>query len=282
LVSPLAWFLGELDALDAPWAPETLDTRLKGSLAHDVMENLFPAHTALPEPEAIPKAVTRLLAQSIRRLAPFLQGAPWSIERKTLEREILKAARNWRTALAAHGAEVLANEITLAGDAHGIIISGRADCILRLDGGRILIVDHKKSGSKARRERMEAGWDLQLGLYRAMLMRPLAGEDDPLRVLLDGATPGVAYHLMNDSGILQNGLSFNLPGTHIETLSNDISEAAIERLQGRLAEVGDGQIRLNGLGDEAFFKKTAKLTPYALEASPLIAAFLMPSETGDD
>jgi len=56
---------------------------------------------------------------------------------------------------------------------------------------------------------------------------------DPLRALLDGATPGVAYHLMNDSGILQNGLNFDPPSTHFETVPNDISEAAIEWLLGQ-------------------------------------------------
>ena len=39
------------------------------------------------------------------------------------------------------------------------------------------------------------------------------------------------------------------------------------------ADVGAGRIRLNSTEDADFFSKTCKFTPYALDASPLIAAF---------
>ena len=49
----------------------------------------------------------------------------------------------------------------------------------------------------------------------------------------------------------------------------------------RLAEVGSGQIRLNSEGDRKFFEKTANLAPYALDASPLVARFMMPEPEAD-
>lgn len=284
IVSPLAWVMGELDAVDVPWAPETFDMRIKGILAHDVFEFLFEEDAPLPALAAIPDAVGQLLDEAIRRHAPFLQATSWAVERATLEREIRDAARRWHGVLTAHQATVIKNEVTLAGTAQGIPVSGRADCILRLGDGRLLIIDHKKSGSNARRNRMEAGWDLQLHLYRAMLMQPQEGTSERLIELLDGATPGVAYHLMNDGGVLQNGLSFDPPSEHLESVANEISASAIARLEERLADVRAGVVRLNGEGDASFYAKTAMITPYALDASPLIAAFYIPSSgpEGDD
>jgi hypothetical protein len=54
-------------------------------------------------------------------------------------------------------ATILANEIRLKGQAHGMEIAGRADCILQLPDGALMIVDHKKSGTASRRRRMETG-----------------------------------------------------------------------------------------------------------------------------
>jgi hypothetical protein len=76
------------------------------------------------------------------------------------------------SALSSINARVIDNEIDLMGEAHGLNLFGRADCLLSLPDGRLLIIDHKKSGSGKRRDRMMVGWDLQLALYRAMLLKP--------------------------------------------------------------------------------------------------------------
>ena len=57
---------------------------------------------------------------------------------------------------------------------------------------------------------------------------------------------------------------------------------AMDLLITRLAEVGSGQIRLNNEDDRKFFEKTANLAPYALDASPLVARFMMPGTEADD
>lgn len=272
LISPLAWFLGENDATEIPWAPETLDIMLSGTLAHHVLEHVFAQGAALPDLAELPALTETHLAQGIARHAPFLAGAEWQLERETLRRAALRAVQTWHGILAANGAQILRNEIRLEGNAHGIEIRGRADCILQLGGGQLVIVDHKKSGSTRRRIRMREGWDLQIGLYRAMLARPIRREGDGLD-LVAGQTPAIAYHLLNDGTVLVSGLDAT-PGGRIEGVEGDISAKAVALLQARLAEVGGGSIRLNGIEDEAAFGKAAALTAYALDASPLIRRFM--------
>ena len=273
LVSPLAWFLGEHDATDIPWAPETLDIMLSGTLAHHVLEHVFPPDTSLPDVGDLPGLTETHLTRGIARHAPFLAAAEWQLERETLRREALRATQVWHSILTETGARTLRNEIRLEGNAHGIDIRGRADCILQLGDGRLVIVDHKKSGSTRRRKRMREGWDLQIGLYRAMLARPIRAEGDGLD-LLAGQSPAIAYHLLNDGTVLVSGLD-PAPGGRHEAVEGDISVKAVALLQARLAEVGGGSLRLNGTEDEAAFGKTAALTAYALDASPLLRRFMV-------
>lgn len=273
LVSPLAWTLGEFGAEPVTWAPETLDVMLAGTLAHEVLEYLFPKDQPLPGPEAIAERIPRLLAEAIRRHAPFLQRAIWAVEREGLARDIRAAALAWRETLAGLGAEVIDNELPLAGEALGIRLRGRADCLLRLPDGALVVVDHKKSGTPRRRARMEAGWDLQLGLYRAMLLRTEAAGAVLAEALKGAPRIGVAYHLINDQGVLLEGVA--APPGVVTVMEGEISAAAMDHLTRALAEVGAGRVRLNTEGDRAFFEKTAKLAPYALDASPLVARFLI-------
>ncbi|WP_372922699.1 PD-(D/E)XK nuclease family protein, partial [Roseovarius sp.] len=153
-------------------------------------------------------------------------------------------------------------------------LRGRADCLLQLTDGSLLVIDHKKSGTARRRARLEAGWDLQLGLYRAMLIRP--EKTGPVLGAVLAAAPkvGVAYHLINDQGVLLEGLE--PPDGLVTLITGDISGHAMDLLVTRLAEVGSGLIRLNTENDRTFFEKTAHLAPYALDASPLVSRFIMP------
>jgi ATP-dependent helicase/nuclease subunit B len=176
IVSPLAWLLEELDAVETPWAPEGADVMLKGSLAHLVFENLFALGQPIPDEAAIEEKAPSMLDAAIRQIAPFMQGGVWGVERKSLERDIVTAAQRWRRMLIAHGATIVDNEFWLRGNVFGMAIHGKADCLLQLAGNELIIVDHKKSGSKRRRARLEVGWDLQVELYRAMARTPVTDE----------------------------------------------------------------------------------------------------------
>ena len=274
MVSPLAWTLAEFGAEEVVWTPEAYDHILSGTLAHEVLEHLFPKESPLPDNVEITEKAPELLDQAIRKYAPFLNSPLWKVERQGLEREIIRAAKKWSAALSTISAKVIDNEIDLMGNAHGLNLFGRADCLLSLPDGRLLIIDHKKSSSGKRRERMMVGWDLQLGLYRAMLLKPDLEEGVLDGMLKSKPEIGVAYHLINDSGILVNGI--RLEGEGFEIIDAEISIQAIEKLKERIKEVRTGVVSLNFADDVAFFERTAKTTPYALQESTLVDAFLVP------
>ena len=273
LVSPLAWLLDEVGAGDMSWSAEELDVMAKGNIAHEVFEHVFLKDQPLPEPAALTAAVAEAYDRALTRHAGFLRSASWEMERSGLEREILQAALRWREHLLALGAKIIGNEIWLAGEAHGINLHGKADAILELPDGTLLVVDHKKSGTSARRRRMEAGWDLQAGLYRDMLARPIRRDGDGMDPLI-GRQVGIAYHLMNDGGLLTSG---HVPaeGSPARDMGDAVNDAAVAMLAERLAQLGAGRVVLNTSADEGFFKKEAGFTPYALtDGSTLVTAFI--------
>jgi hypothetical protein len=273
LVSPMAWLLEEVGAGDMSWSAEELDVMAKGNIAHDVFEHVFLKDQPVPEPAALTVAVAQAYDRALTRHAGFLRSASWEMERSGLEREILQAALRWRGHLLALGAKIIGNEIWLAGEAHGINLHGKADAILELPDGALLVVDHKKSGTSARRRRMEAGWDLQAGLYRDMIARPNRRDGDGMDTLI-GRKIGIAYHLMNDGGLLTSGLP-TAAGSPARDMGDGVNDAAVAMLAERLAQLGAGRVVLNTSADEGFFKKEAGFTPYALtDGSTLITAFI--------
>jgi hypothetical protein len=280
MVSPLAWSLSVFGAEPVTWAPDGLNVMVAGTIAHDVLEFLFPKDVALPDHDQIEAEVPKLLASAIRKYAPFLQRSIWAVEREGLLRDIRTAAHAWRNTLAGLDARVIDNEIGLQGEALGILLRGRADCLLQLADGSLLVVDHKKSGTPKRRARLEAGWDLQLGLYREMLKRPEKTGEVLEAALAGNPKIGVAYHLINDQGVLLEGLE--PPAGVVTVVDGEISAQAMDLLIKRLAEVEAGMIGLNSEDDRKFFEKTANLAPYALDASPLVSRFMMPGTETDD
>ena len=276
LVSPVAWLLSEIGAEDMGWSAEELDVMAKGNIAHHVFEHVFPPGDLLTT-EALTVAVTEAYERALIRYAGFLRSPSWEMERKGLEREILQAALRWRDHLLALDAKIIGNEIWLAGEAHGVRLHGKADAILELPGGALLVVDHKKSGTAGRRKRMEAGWDLQAGLYRDMIARPIRREGDGMDPLI-GRKVGIGYHLMNDGGLLTSGLP-PAEGSPVRDMGDAVNAGALARLTERLAEVGAGRVVLNTTADADFFKKEAGFTPYALtEGSALVTAFIRKEE----
>lgn len=269
LVSPLAWLLGEIGADDLSWAAETLDVLTMGSIAHEVFETVFAAGEPAPKPDDLPARVASAYDQAVGRLARFLRLPAWEMERAGLLRDIDEAARRWHGLLTELDAKTLANEIWLAGEAHGITLHGKADTLLELPGGAILIVDHKKSSSAARRDRMRAGWDLQAGLYHDMLARPTRREGDGLDTLI-GRRISIAYHTMNDGVLLTSGLALPPPA---RDMGDGVNTQALAFLAERLAQLGAGRIVLNTSSDEKWFQKEARITAYALrDGSPLVRA----------
>jgi hypothetical protein len=278
LISPLAWVLSELGARHVPWQPEELTVALRGSLAHEVFERLFVPDQQVPTDAEIDVSVPDLLAERIRAIAPFLQASTWRVEQQALEGEIVKSAKHWGLVLKSLGATLIGNEFWLAGEIFGHPVHGKADCLICLPDGLPLIVDYKKSGTGGRRSRLKAQWDLQVDLYRKMTVRTNErSKPDELKIAacLDAwsGRPAVAYHLLNDGGVLINGAD-GLDPTFVEVIEGNIAEHATARLLVRFNNLRAGLIETNTSGDEKFYKNKAYLGVYALNSSPLVKTFM--------
>jgi hypothetical protein len=278
MVSPLAWLLSRLGAEPKQWAPESPSVMLLGTLAHEAFEHLFPAGEPLIPKAKIANAAQRLLDDAIGRMAPFLNGSPWKVEREHFIAGVIKAATAWRESLAKLEADILANEIWLQGKLGKTPIHGKADQILSLPARRLLIVDFKRSSSGGRKIRMQKGFESQGNLYRLMLKSGGLKYDDDKEMaetLATGRVAGIVYYTMNDQTALTDARldeSSTLPGWI--ALENDVSAEAMALIQQTLDEIRSGVVRLNREGDADAFKK-AGVTPYALDNSPLISLFTL-------
>jgi hypothetical protein len=278
LVSPLGWLLDELGAKDLTWAPETLDVMTLGTLMHQVLEDTFAEGVSVPDATELDAAIPGHLDSAIRRHAAWLTDAPWATERSSLLREARDICTAWANFLRETGAGVLHNEIALKGEHGGLLLHGKADCLLKLPDGRILVVDHKRSSAGGRRERMTKGWDLQVALYRAMLERPT--EETALTQLVAGGAKIVtAYHMLRDGTVLSDAQGGNVP--RVEKAGEDASVNAMDHMARVLAEVGAGTVRLNHTDDAKTFDKDRGIKAYALDA-PLVAAFSLPETATEE
>ena len=277
LVSPLGWLLDELGAKDLTWAPETLDVMTLGTLMHQVLEDTFAEGAPVPEPAELDADVPGHLDPAIRRHA-WLTAAAWTTERSSLLREARDICTAWANFLREAGAGVLHNEIALKGEHGGLLLHGKADCLLKLPDGRILVVDHKRSSASGRRERMIRGWDLQVALYRAMLERPTE-ETALTRLVAGGAQIVTAYHMLRDGTVLSDAQGGDVP--RVETAGEDASVNAMDHLAQVLAEVGAGTIHLNHADDARTFDKDRGIKAYALD-NTLVAAFSIPETATEE
>ncbi|MDX5362023.1 MAG: PD-(D/E)XK nuclease family protein, partial [Alphaproteobacteria bacterium] len=273
LVSPLAWLLDEIGAKERTWAPETLDVLVLGTLLHKVVEIVFPAGIPIPADDEIEAQVAGALRAAISADAPWLLGSAWAAECASLLQEARRMTLAWARFLRECHAEILHNEVDLAGDQSGLPVAGRADCLLRLPDGRLLVVDHKRSSARSRLERMQKGWDLQVALYRAMLECPTEGAMIS-NVMPAGVRTVTAYHTMLDASVLVDAEGTGIPGA--EAVTSDISQHALSHLRQLVHEVSRGEVRLNHEGDLARLQKECGIVAYPLKDNALVSAFLMP------
>ena len=270
LVSPLSWLLNRLDALPDPWSTDTLDALLQGNIAHAVFEKLFKKDGQLIDRESVEVAVNDALAEVIRQQAPLLATAQWKVERNTLWSTLVQAVKNWCDVLEVLDAKVVGVEASLKGDFSGIPIRGFSDEVIQLPGGKLAVVDFKKSSSSKRRERMELGYDCQVSLYEKMI------NDNPDELGVEGSTetPGIIYYTLNDQRVITDArtdLRNNVPGLIV--VSNDVSINALDEIADLLQKLKRGVVEMNHQGDASRFAKDKALPDFALQATPLIKMF---------
>ena len=270
LVSPLSWLLGRLDALPDPWSADALDALLQGNIAHGVFENLFEKDEQLIERDDVEAAVDDALAEVIRQQAPLLSTAQWKVERNTLRSTLIQAVKNWRDVLEVLDAKVVGVEASLKGEFSGIPIRGFSDEVVQLPGGKLAVVDFKKSSSGKRRERMELGYDCQVSLYEKMV----SDNPDVLGVKTSSETPGIIYYTLNDQRVIaddRTGLPSNVPGLIV--VSNDVSVNALDEIKEQIKKLKMGIVELNHERDAEIFAKEKALPDFALQATPLVGMF---------
>jgi RecB family exonuclease len=282
LVSPLAWLLRRVGAEPSEWAPEAPGPILLGSIAHKVLEELFPQGQPIPGADDIETAIPERVDNTLRNMAPFMLGDQWQMELRRFSRGLALAASKWREILVQINAEVLLNESWLWGQWSGIPVHGQTDQILGLPDDRLLVVDYKRSRSSSRQPRMEKGYDCQANLYRLMLETGgLKDSDDgALNQRLKRARRiDVVYFLLNDQVALTDydlAAAGGIPNWR--ALGPDVSGHAMDALRERLKDVQRGIVKMNRVDDRDRLKKEAGIEAYALENSPLISLFSIADE----
>ncbi|TFG58784.1 MAG: PD-(D/E)XK nuclease family protein [Deltaproteobacteria bacterium] len=281
MVSPLAWFLDRERLLPLSWAPEEMDSKTKGTLAHKVFENLFRDGAPLPSEAKIRSEAGILLGDAIRHRAPFLDEPKWSVERKNLLNDVETAALRWRELLVRSNVKILGVEIKLTGEFEGVPIRGQTDLVLSLPSGRIFVVDYKKSKSLKRQTCMEKGYDVQASLYREMLRTGIVDEkggETLIRALEEGREIGLLYYMMNDQRVLTDTSDW-IPRTvpRVREMGCEISANGMVLVRDLLRTLRSGKIPLNREDDAETFDKRGITAKYALEVSPLVMRFAHPA-----
>jgi hypothetical protein len=184
---------------------------------------------------------------------------------------------------------MIGREFTLVGSLDGVSVHGRADALIGLANKRFMIVDYKKAGSRKRRRRMEAGFDIQLPLYRLMAtsgtMEGLA--EDAITSIQDGAAVGIAYFMMDDGRTLTD-LVVDLGVSHPtwRPIETDISAIAMPIVRQRLASLRNGSIERDTVSWLTQLDKVGNVGLYAIDSSPLLPRFVLDDSVlsggGDD
>ena len=78
-------------------------------------------------------------------------------------------------------------------------------------------------------------------------------------------------------GLLVSKLAMSASIPTWRSVDGDVAGQALGLIEQRVAEARAGMVRLNRPSDAEFFEKQAGITPYALEASPLVAIFMRPA-----
>ncbi len=247
---------------------------LRGTIVHDVLEHCFPPDCELPDDAEISTAIPTYVSNALDRCAPWLLDDEWALEHKNLMVEVEKSTLAWAQFLRSAGAKVIGTEKHLQGASPSLNIRthGYADCILELPDKRILVVDHKRSKSTNRIKRLEAQSDLQVTLYKEMLLNPQG--DDALDLRATGADSIIAaYHTTMDHSVIVSHETKHITGT--QAVSGDISSTTTSLLSERIKDLTVGNVPLNSISDAHIFEKEFCITPYALDGNRLVQAFMV-------
>ena len=204
-------------------------SRLEGTFAHQVFQEVFGGGGPLPSPGEAEAAVRAVADERLTFDAAPLARRARSQQRLRLVNAIARSARELVSALAAGGFRIAAMECGVHGSVAGRDLEGRIDCLAVAEDGHEAIVDLKYSGSKKYRALLETGHATQLATY-AHGRRQETGQ-----------WPAVAYLILADGALLTPeggpllGATATVPGLAIaQTWA--LFERALAAAEGWLAD----------------------------------------------
>lgn len=162
------------------------DFRLKGNLAHELVERYFRRPDALSMDDAQFKgwfdpAFEQLMSEEGAVLRMTGRGADLENFRHQLHQAMLGLRRQ----LAPAGIVTVIPEMELSGQFAGGELNGFADLVVQKKGGARALVDMKWSGAKKYPEKLRHNRHLQLAIYAELLRQR------------EGAWPAVAYYILD-------------------------------------------------------------------------------------
>lgn len=164
------------------------DFRLRGNLAHALVEQFFLTLDALTMSEA---AFDEWFALSFERLIDH-EGAVLRMPGRGADLEgfrhrLQRSMRTLRDQVSKAGVTKVTPEQRFAGRFPGGDLTGSADLVMQKKPGELVIVDMKWSGANKYRERLQSNAHLQLAIYAELLRQDT------------GCWPSVAYYILDQA-----------------------------------------------------------------------------------
>ncbi len=155
-----------IESSDAMSFPE--DGAMVGTLAHQVLEDVFKPQPAPSEAEAKSRAAASF-DKRLPEMAAELMAPEKLADRNDIRDRVISAAADLARLFSDAGFERFDCERWIETKLDGIPVKGRADVIAYKEGDEAAIIDFKYSSSSFYRKKIEEGTDVQLITYARML-----------------------------------------------------------------------------------------------------------------
>jgi hypothetical protein len=213
------------------------DFRLKGNLAHELVERHFRHSDALLMNVAEFKGwFGPAFEQLISEEGAVLRMAGRGADLESFRHQLYQAMLGLRQQLAHAGISRVAPEMELKGQFVGGELNGFADLVVQNNGGLRALVDMKWSGARKYPEKLRHNRHLQLAIYAELLRQN------------DGSWPAVAYYVL-DRGRFFAPDNSAFPDAEVAASQSGENTAQlwlrfIETWKWRRAQINEGEFEL--------------------------------------
>jgi RecB family exonuclease len=248
-LSPTA--LGDLFGCPFKWLVQTLgiapsdglsfsnDSTMIGTLAHQVLEDVFRTEPVPSEDEARKRAIESFDAR-LPEMAADLLTPERLADRNDIRARIIEAASDLSRIFKEAGFGRFECERRVETQLDGISVNGQADVIAYDGGGQGHIIDYKYSFSSYYRKKIEQGTDVQLITYARMLGKK--------------QTP-VAYYLVPKREMVTMFPDFGVPTVKTEVSVEEGWNRVRKTYGSALKSIREGDVLATGLLEKEACKK---------------------------